>query len=53
MSITDIENNYDYDNEGINDLGFVTFRLTYIKYATIILIVNTCIVYILILNQFS
>ena len=45
MNIDDIENNYEYDNEGINELGYVHIKIRYIRLFIILVIFNIYFIY--------
>ena len=45
MNIDDIENNYEYDNEGMNELGYVKMRIMYIRLFITLVIFNIYFIY--------
>lgn len=53
MEIRDIENNYDYDNEGINELGYVkiNIKLVYMKYLILFLLFNSYYIYFMLVSK--
>jgi hypothetical protein len=54
MDFKDIENNYEYDNEGINELGYVKIKMKfmYLKYFILFLIINSYLIYFMLSKHY-
>jgi hypothetical protein len=54
MDFKDIEHNYEYDNEGINELGYVKIKMKfmYLKYFILFIIINSYLIYFMLSNHY-
>jgi hypothetical protein len=54
MELKDIENNYDYDNEGVNELGYVKIKMKfiYLKYLILFILMNSYYIYFMLYHNY-